>query len=216
MEDRDYKRLRDMMVDYQLIPRGIKDERVLNAMRKVPRHLFMPEAIRYGAYDDMALPIGEGQTISQPYMVAIMTELLELKGDEKVLEIGTGSGYQAAILSELAKEVYTIERIEALADRARKHLEDLGYNNVYVIAGDGSLGFEEKAPFDRIIITAAAPDIPEPLIKQLSEGGIIAAPVGDRFSQTLIKAKKEKGAVSKEYHTPCVFVPLVGEYGWKG
>lgn len=204
------------MVDYQLIPRGIKDERVLAAMRKVPRHLFVPEFIRHSAYDDMALPIGDDQTISQPYMVAIMTEFLELKGDEKVLEVGTGSGYQAAILAELSKEVYSIERIPSLADEARRRLTELGYENVYVIVGDGTKGLAEKAPFDRIIITAAAPKIPEPLINQLKDGGIIIAPVGERFSQILIKGKKEKEIIIEEYHTPCVFVPLVGEYGWKG
>ncbi|BCB97328.1 protein-L-isoaspartate O-methyltransferase [Dissulfurispira thermophila] len=212
----EYKRLRDMMVDYQLIPRGIKDERVLAAMRKVPRHLFVPDFVRHSAYDDMALPIGDDQTISQPYMVAVMTELLELKGDEKILEIGTGSGYQAAILAELSREVYTIERIFTLAEEARKRLTTLGYENVCVIVGDGTKGFEEKSPFDRIIITAATPKIPEPLINQLKEGGIIVAPVGERFSQVLIKCKKEKGMLIEEYHTPCVFVPLIGEYGWKG
>lgn len=205
-----------MMVDYQLIARGIKNERVLAAMRKVPRHLFVPEFIRHSAYDDMALPIGDDQTISQPYMVAIMTEFLELKGDEKVLEVGTGSGYQAAILAELSKEVYSIERIPSLADEARRRLTELGYENVYVIVGDGTKGLAEKAPFDRIIITAAAPKIPEPLINQLKDGGIIIAPVGERFSQILIKGKKEKEIIIEEHHTPCVFVPLVGEYGWKG
>jgi protein-L-isoaspartate(D-aspartate) O-methyltransferase len=212
----DFKRLRDLMVETQLIPRGIKDRRVLDAMRKVPRHLFVPEFIRHSAYDDIALPIGDDQTISQPYMVAVMTELLELKGFEKVLEVGTGSGYQAAILAELAGEVYTIERFSALADMARKRLTNIGYKNVYVMVGDGTKGLEEKAPFDRIIVTAAAPDIPDPLINQLIEGGIIVAPVGERFSQILIKGKKDKGVLVREYHTPCVFVPLVGEYGWKG
>src|SRR5271169_174947 len=154
----DYKRLRDLMVDTQLVPRGIKDEKVLAIMRKVPRHLFVPEPWS-NAYDDMALPIGEGQTISQPYMVAVMTELLELKGGEKVLEIGTGSGYQAALLAELAREVFTIERIGPLADRARECLAGLGYINVIVLTGDGSKGKEEKAPFDRIIVTAAAPQL---------------------------------------------------------
>lgn len=203
------------MVDYQLISRGIKDERVLAAMRKVPRHLFVPEHIRHSAYEDMALPIGENQTISQPYMVAIMTELLELQGNEKVLEVGTGSGYQAAILAELAKEVYTIERFSSLAEEARKRLIELGYTNVHVIVGDGTKGLEEKAPFDRIIVTAAAPKIPEPLINQLNENGIIVTPVGERFSQILVKGKKERGKLIEEYHTPCVFVPLVGEHGWK-
>lgn len=216
METADYKRIRDLMVETQLIPRGIKDERVLNAMRNVPRHLFVPEYIRHSAYDDMALPIGEDQTISQPYMVAVMTELLELKGDEKVLEIGTGSGYQAAVLAELVKEVYTIERISELADKAQKKLAEIGYDNVHVMVSDGTKGLEDAAPFDRIIITAAAPKIPEPLINQLKEGGIIVAPVGERFSQMLIKGRKEKGVFVEEYHTPCVFVPLVGEYGWKG
>jgi protein-L-isoaspartate(D-aspartate) O-methyltransferase len=212
----DFKQLRDMMVDHQLIPRGIKDERVLAAMRKVPRHLFVPDFIRRSAYDDMALPIGDDQTISQPYMVAVMTELLELKGDERVLEIGTGSGYQAAVLGELAREVYTIERVASLAEAARNRIIDLGYQNVYVIVGDGTKGLEDKAPFDRIIVTAAAPKIPDPLINQLKDGGIIVAPVGERFSQILIKGKKDKGMLIEEHHTPCVFVPLVGEYGWKG
>lgn len=203
------------MVDYQLIPRGIKDERVIAAMRKVPRHLFVPDFVRHSAYDDMALPIGDDQTISQPYMVAVMTELLELKGDEKVLEVGTGSGYQAAILAELSRKVYTIERISTLAEEARKRLTTLGYENVNVIVGDGTKGLEEESPFDRIIVTAATPKIPDPLINQLKEGGIIVAPVGERFSQVLIKGKKEKGTLIEEYHTPCVFVPLIGEYGWK-
>jgi len=211
----DYAKLREMMVITQLVPRGIKDSRVLDAMRKVPRHLFMPEAIRESAYEDNALPIGEGQTISQPYMVAVMTELLELNGDEKVLEIGTGSGYQAALLAELAREVYTIERIGPLADRARECLAGLGYSNVIVLTGDGSKGMEEKAPFDRIIVTAAAPQLPEIMLKQLKEGGIIVAPVGERFSQIVIKGRKEKGALVEEFQVPCVFVPLIGEYGWK-
>lgn len=211
----DYKKLREMMVDYQLISRGIKDERVIAAMRKVPRHLFVPEFIRHSAYDDMALPIGDDQTISQPYMVAVMTELLELNGDEKVLEIGTGSGYQAAILGELAMEVYTIERLPTLAQEAGKRLADLGYNNVHVIVGDGTKGLEDESPFDRIIVTAATPKIPEPLVNQLKDNGIIVAPVGERFSQILIRGKKEKGILIEQYHTPCVFVPLVGEYGWK-
>lgn len=210
----EFKKIRDLMVETQLIPRGIKDERVLSAMRKVPRHLFIDEAMQYRAYDDMALPIGEGQTISQPYMVAVMTELLELKGDEKVLEIGTGSGYQAVILSELSKEVYTIERVEILARRAKERLHSLGYENIYVKVADGTLGWPEESPFNRIIITAASPKIPDPLIEQLSDGGVVIAPVGDRFSQQLLKCKKFRNKLSEEYHTPCVFVPLIGEYGW--
>lgn len=211
---KDYKDLRELMVNTQLIPRGIKDERVLSAMKKVPRHLFVPEHLQHRAYDDMALSIGEGQTISQPYMVAIMTELLELTGKEKVLEIGTGSGYQAAILAELAKEVYSVERIEILAKRAREKFAALGYKNIYIRVANGTLGWEEMSPFDRIIITAGCPEIPEPLFRQLNEDGIIVAPVGDRFSQQLIKIKKSSGKILKQYHTPCVFVPLIGKYGW--
>jgi protein-L-isoaspartate(D-aspartate) O-methyltransferase len=211
----DFKELRDFMVKTQLIPRGIKDARVLNAMKKVPRHLFIDESIQYMAYDDMALLIGEGQTISQPYMVAVMTELLELKGNEKVLEIGTGSGYQAAILAELAKDVYTVERVALLANRTEERFHSLGYNNIHIKVGDGTLGWSEEAPFDRIIITAGTPRIPNPLIEQLAEGGIIIAPVGDRFSQQLLKVRKSKGKLLEDYHTPCVFVPLIGEHGWK-
>lgn len=211
----DFKKLRALMVETQLVPRGIKDRRVLDVMMSVPRHLFVDEPLWHRAYDDAALPFAEGQTISQPYMVAVMTELLELKGDEKVLEIGTGSGYQAAILAELAKEVYTIERFGSLSERARKTLASLGYENIHIITGNGTLGMPQAAPFNRILITAAAPRVPEPLIEQLSEGGIIVAPVGDTLSQQLIKTVKKNQQVSTEYHTPCVFVPLIGEYGWK-
>jgi protein-L-isoaspartate(D-aspartate) O-methyltransferase len=212
----DFKELREFMVKTQLIPRGISDERVLNAMKKVPRHFFVDVYIQYKAYDDMALSIGEGQTISQPYMVAIMTQLLELKGNEKVLEVGTGSGYQAAILAELSKEVYTVERVAVLVKKAEDRFQSLGYKNIHVKIGNGTLGWPEEAPFDRIIITAGTPKIPAPLIEQLSEEGIIIAPVGDRFSQQLLKVRKSKGKLLENYHTPCVFVPLIGEYGWKG
>ncbi|MGB9715392.1 MAG: protein-L-isoaspartate(D-aspartate) O-methyltransferase [Thermodesulfovibrionales bacterium] len=211
-----FDELREFMVNTQLIPRGIRDERVLKAMKKVPRHLFVDEEIQYKAYDDMALPIGEGQTISQPYMVAIMTELLELKGNEKVLEVGTGSGYQAAILAELSREIYTVDRIPALVEKAKERFRLLNYKNIHTKVGDGTLGWAEEAPFDRIIITAATPQIPDPLIEQLSEEGIIVAPVGDRLSQQLIKLKRSKGRILKERHTPCVFVPLIGKYGWNG
>jgi protein-L-isoaspartate(D-aspartate) O-methyltransferase len=210
----DDQRLRQFMVETQLIPRGIKDSRVLEAMKKVPRHLFVPETFKESAYADMALPAGEGQTISQPYMVAVMTELLELSADETVLEIGTGSGYQAAILAELAKEVYTVERIPELAAQAEKRLLNLGYKNIHVIVADGTKGLGDYGSFDRIIVTAAAPQIPQPLIDCLKEGGIIVAPVGDRFSQILVKGKKHKNILAEQYHTPCVFVPLIGEYGW--
>lgn len=211
----DFDALRDSMVRTQLIPRGIRDERVLAAMRKVPRHMFVPEAIQPRAYDDAALSIGEGQTISQPYMVAIMTELLELEGKEKVLEIGTGSGYQAAILAELSREVYTVERIAVLGARAEERLHAMGYRNVHVKIDDGTAGWLEQSPFDRIIITAGAPKVPEPLVEQLAEGGILLAPVGDRYSQQLVKAIKREGAAAEEYHTMCVFVPLIGRHGWK-
>lgn len=211
-----FEELRDFMIKTQLIPRGIKDERVLKAMRKVPRHLFVDESVQYKAYEDMALEIGEGQTISQPYMVAVMTELLELKGNEKVLEVGTGSGYQAVVLAELSREVYTVERVGILSDKAEEKFRSLGYQNIYVKVGDGTLGWPEKAPFDRIIITAGTPRIPDPLIHQLSQGGIIVAPVGERFSQQLLKVKRSAGKLFEEYHTPCVFVPLIGEFGWKG
>jgi protein-L-isoaspartate(D-aspartate) O-methyltransferase len=203
------------MIETQLIPRGIKDQRVLDAMRRLPRHLFAGEANLYNAYDDMALSIGEGQTISQPYMVAIMTELLELKGSEKVLEIGTGSGYQGAILAELANEVYSIERIAVLADRAVSTFRSLSYKNIHVRTGDGTLGWPEEAPFDRIIITAAAPKIPDPLLDQLGINGILIIPLGSRFSQTLLKIRKTEKGLIEEHHTPCVFVPLIGEHGWK-
>lgn len=211
----EHRGLREFMVKTQLVSRGIKDALVLKAMETVPRHLFIDPSISYRAYDDMALPIGEGQTISQPYMVAIMTELLELKGNEKVLEIGTGSGYQAAILAEIAREVYTIERVAVLVERALVTFHSLGYTNIHVKAGNGTLGWPEEAPFDRIMITAATPKVPDPLMEQLSEEGILVAPVGERFSQQLIKVRKSQGNLSEEYNTPCIFVPLIGKYGWK-
>ena len=211
----EFRELRDLMVKTQLVPRGIKDERMLAAMKKVPRHLFVDEAMQHRAYDDSALPIGEGQTISQPYMVAVMTELLALHGTEKVLEIGTGSGYQAAVLAELVKEVYTVERITVLAKRAEGRYRELGYDNIHVKVADGTLGWPEASPFDRIIITAGTPKVPEPLLQQLADQGMLIAPVGDRFSQQIIKVRKIGEKVVEEYHTPCVFVPLIGEYGWK-
>jgi protein-L-isoaspartate(D-aspartate) O-methyltransferase len=210
----DYKDLRALMVKTQLIPRGIRDKRVLDAMERVPRHLFVDSATIANAYTDMALPIGEGQTISQPYIVAVMTELLELNGTEKVLEIGTGSGYQAAVLAELSQDVFTIERIASLAEKAKKRFQDLSYVNIHSKADDGTLGWPEEAPFDRIIITAGAPEIPEPLIEQLAEGGIMVVPVGGRSSQQLLKSRKSGGNLIQEHHTPCVFVPLIGQYAW--
>ena len=214
MVDKD-KRLREWMVDTQIVERGIRDKRVIEVMKKIPRHIFVPENIMDDAYDDRALPIGYGQTISQPYIVALMTELLELKGDEKVLEIGTGSGYQAAVLAELAKEVHTVERVEPLAKEAMKKFEKLNIKNIKVYVRDGTEGIPEEAPFDRIIITAAAPDLPEPLIKQLKEGGIIVAPVGERYSQHMLKAIKKGEELERHYLIPVAFVPLIGKYGWK-
>ncbi|MCX5725897.1 MAG: protein-L-isoaspartate(D-aspartate) O-methyltransferase [Candidatus Saganbacteria bacterium] len=210
-----FGKLRDEMVEAQLIARGISDMRVLEAMRKVERHSFVPENIRDSAYDDCALPIGNGQTISQPYMVAAMTECLRLKGGEKVLEVGTGSGYQAAILSLLSVKVFTVERLGPLADRASKILADLGYNNVDVIVGDGTAGFTHEAPYDAIIVTAGCPSIPKPLVNQLSDGGRLVIPVGDQFRQILTIVIKGKNTIETEESISCVFVPLIGKYGWK-
>jgi protein-L-isoaspartate(D-aspartate) O-methyltransferase len=211
----DFRQLRELMVRTQLVARGIRDERVLDAMRRVPRHLFVAEDVRGRAYDDAALPAGEGQTISQPYIVAIMTELLELRGREKVLEIGTGSGYQAAVLAELAGEVFTVERRGSLAGRAADNLASLGYDNVHCVVGDGTLGWAAEAPYDRILVTAGAPRVPRPLIGQLAEGGVMVAPVGDFLSQQLLKLRKRGGQVETERHIPCVFVLLVGAEGWQ-
>jgi len=210
-----YERLRHQMVEEQLRARGIKDERVLAVMDRVPRHLFVDEQLQAMAYDDSALAIGEGQTISQPYMVAVMTELLELKGDEKVLEIGTGSGYQAAILSMLASEVFTLERIKVLAEKARIHLQAQNCTNVHVIVSDGTAGLPEHSPYDGIVVTAAAPHIPQKYIEQLKVGGRLVIPVGSRFSQILYKIKKTPEGMSSSESTPCVFVPLIGKNGWE-
>ena len=212
---RDYQKERLIMVDEQLRRRGISDRRVLEAMAKIPRHLFVPEDYQSSAYEDRPLPIGEGQTISQPYMVAIMTQSLELKGQEKVLEVGTGSGYQAAILAELARSVYTVERIPSLTQSARKVLDDLGYENILFRTGDGSKGWPEEAPFGGIIVTAGAPDIPQTFKDQLTEGGILVIPTGPRYTQTLFKLTREGDQFVEEDVTGCVFVPLVGDHGWK-
>jgi protein-L-isoaspartate(D-aspartate) O-methyltransferase len=203
------------MVESQLVRRGIKDKRVLDAMRKVPRHLFIPEDMRDLAYCDGPLPIGHGQTISQPYIVALMTELLELTGQETVLELGTGSGYQAAILSCLVPQVYSIERHAALAQQAEKVLSELGYDNVVISVGDGTLGWPEHSPYEAIIATAAAPDIPQPLTDQLADGGRLVAPVGSRWSQVLVKVKRQGETLAREHLTAVAFVPLVGKYGWQ-
>ena len=203
------------MVEDQLIKRGIKDEKVLEAMRRVPRHLFIPPAMQHRAYVNGALPIDCNQTISQPYMVALMTESLRLKGGEKVLEIGTGSGYQAAVLSELGAKVFSIERQVQLATQARRTLERSGCQNVAVIAGDGTLGWPEYAPYDRIIVTAGSPSIPESLVGQLTDGGILVVPVGGKNHQTLkIITRKGDKATSSD-SVGCIFVPLIGIHGWK-
>jgi protein-L-isoaspartate(D-aspartate) O-methyltransferase len=207
---------RKRMVETQLIGRGIRDRRVIEAMLKIPRHLFVEEAMAAQAYNDNPLPIGERQTISQPYMVALMTELLQLKGKERVLEIGTGSGYQAAVLAVLADRVYTMERIRPLAMRARKVLDGLGLLNVNIKVDDGTCGWVEESPFDAIIVTAGAPEIPENLVEQLAPGGCLVLPVGDQFSQTLLRVRKdEDGAVSVEQSIGCRFVKLIGKHGWE-
>lgn len=203
------------MVDRQLRSRGIKDERVLAAMVKVPRHRFISDAHGESAYGDHPVPIGAGQTISQPYMVAIMTQCLALKGDEKVLEIGTGSGYQAAVLAECAREVWSVERIPSLADAARAALDELGYSNVHVVIGDGTLGWPEQAPYDAILVTAGAPRIAPSWVEQVAPGGRIAVPIGDRFAQTLVSCIKYGDRIEQHDICSCVFVPLIGEQGWE-
>ena len=203
------------MVETQIAGRGVKDTRVLAAMRRIPRHEFLPEAIRGVAYADQALPIGEGQTMSQPYMVALMTELLELKGPERVLEIGTGSGYQAAVLAELCEKVYTVERVKMLAAQARTVLDRLGYKNVAIKVYDGTYGWKEMAPFDAIIVTAGSPDVPSALVDQLKDNGRLVIPVGERHSQQLVRMIKTPHGIVTEKSIPCIFVPLIGAYGWK-
>lgn len=212
----DYKRDRERMVLTQLEARGIKDLRVLAAMRKVPRHYFVGEALQDQAYGDFPLPIGREQTISQPYMVAEMTQLLELTPDDQVLEIGTGSGYQTAILAELAHKVYTIERIRELLIEAKKRLDRLKYLNVVTKCSDGTNGWPEKGPFDGIIVTAGAPHVPEPLKEQLAIGGRLVIPVGDIYSQVLMKIIRKKDRFIEIAMGGCRFVKLIGNHGWGG
>jgi protein-L-isoaspartate(D-aspartate) O-methyltransferase len=211
----DFEKERSRMVEEQIAYRGVRDPRVLAVMGRVPRHEFMPEALRTQAYGDHAMPIGEGQTISQPYMVALMTELLALTGNERVLEIGTGSGYQAAILAELCQKVFTVERVKTLADKARATLDRLGYTNVAMKVFDGTYGWKEMAPFDAIIVTAAAPKVPDALLEQLKEGGRLVIPVGERYSQVLLRVAKSASGVTTTTSVPCMFVPLIGNHGWK-
>ena len=207
--------LRRLMVERQIRARGVTDQKVLDAMLKVPRHLFVPEKDRKDAYADYPLPIGYGQTISQPFMVAVMTASLGLKGGEKVLEIGTGSGYQAAVLAEIAGHVITIERLDRLSREAAKRLADLGYDNVTVITGDGTVGWPEHAPYDGIVVTAGAPGVPPPLLEQLDVGGRLVIPVGDRFTQVLeVHRRRGEKEYAVERNTACRFVDLIGRYGW--
>jgi protein-L-isoaspartate(D-aspartate) O-methyltransferase len=210
-----YREARQVMVETQIKRRGVLDPRVLAAMAKVPRHRFIPPHLREQAYSDYPLPIGEEQTISQPYIVALMTEALELAGPEKVLELGTGSGYQAAILAELAAQVFTIERIPTLARAAEQVLASLGYANVHVIVADGTLGWVGEAPFDAILVTAGAPQVPPPLVDQLALGGRLVIPVGDRYTQTLTRVRRTPEGLKHEYLGGCRFVKLIGRHGWE-
>lgn len=209
-----FEEARQEMVERQLAQRGITDERVLQAMGEVPRHRFVPEDLWDMAYRDTPLPIGHDQTISQPYIVAYMTQMLHLTPDDRVLEVGTGSGYQAAVLSLLSKRVYTIERVGELARHAEQVLQELGYNNLLVRVGDGGYGWPEAAPFDAIIVTAAAPEVPLPLIAQLNEGAPLIAPIGPAGYQELVRLYRRGDQTQVEHLVPVAFVPLVGEHGW--
>jgi len=203
------------MVETQLRARGLRDERVLDAMASIPRERFLPPGARHMAYDDRAVPLGEGQTVSQPYMVAAMTEALEPGPDDRVLEIGTGSGYQTAVLATLVRAVYSVERFQALADDARARLASLGLDNVRIRVGDGTLGWSEEAPFDAVLVTAGAPSVPGTLLDQLSdEGGRMVVPVGDQGMQTLLRVRRTGYELTRERLMECRFVPLVGAEGW--
>lgn len=212
-DSRKEERLR--MVRDQVEARGVEDRRVLDAMREIPRHLFIPDELGAAAYHDRPLPIGSGQTISQPYIVGLMTSLLELKQNDKVLEIGAGSGYQAAILSKLARSVITVERLPEIASKAKSMMQRLGISNVNVVVGDGTLGYAPDAPYDGIIITAASPDIPPPLVDQLADTGRLVAPVGPRDLQQLVRIRKQGDRISHETFGGVVFVPLLGCHGWQ-
>lgn len=202
------------MVEFDLRRRGIKDERLLAAFGKTDRKFFVPQIDRDKAYEDRPLQLTHGQTVSQPYMVALMLQDLKLQGSEKVLEIGTGSGYQTALLAELAKEIWTVERIEYLATTAEDRLLDLGYKNIRYRLGDGSLGWADGAPYDRIVVSAACPDVPDALVEQLGEGGILAVPVGDPNGQILVVGVKQGGVFEKRRTIDCMFVPLIGAQGF--
>jgi protein-L-isoaspartate(D-aspartate) O-methyltransferase len=212
---KDFAKARERMVHEQLIPRGIRDPRVLKAMGKVPRHFFMDEALWSKAYEDYPLPIGEKQTISQPYIVALMTEALGVLSHHRILELGTGSGYQTAILGELCYKVYSIERFPSLLVQARKALEKLNVLKVVTRVGDGTYGWPDEAPFDGIIITAGAPSVPEPILDQLIPGGRLVIPVGDRISQSLKRITRTESGIKEEDLGGVRFVSLVGNHGWK-
>lgn len=209
----DFEAMRNRMVDEQLVARGISDKKVLDAFRKVPRHEFTPEEHWENAYADYPLPIGDGQTISQPYMVALMTESLALNNNGRVLEVGTGSGYQMAILAHIAKEVYSVERFTSLAESSKEALDKLGYKNCMIKVGDGSLGWEDHAPYDGIVVTAGAPGIPESLVGQLKDGARLVIPLG-RGIQVLTVVEKRGGSVKISELCGCTFVPLIGKEGW--
>ncbi len=213
-ENKSYESLRKWMVKSQIQFRGITNPKIIKTMLEVPRHLFVPEKYKSQAYEDTPLPIGYGQTISQPYIVALMTELLEPQPQDVVLEIGTGSGYQAVILSKLVKEVHTIERIKELAEFAKQNIKKLNVNNVYIYVKDGTEGLKQKAPFDKIIVTASAPDIPQPLIEQLKEGGKMVIPIGTTHFQTLKLVEKINNKIKISNKGGCIFVKLIGKYGW--
>jgi protein-L-isoaspartate(D-aspartate) O-methyltransferase len=206
---------RKAMVEYQIAARGISDPRILAAMEEIPRHLFIPPPYDRAAYDDNPVPIGNGQTISQPYIVAVMTALLTPKATDNMLEIGSGSGYQAAVLSRLVRKLTTIERIKTVADLAKRNLKTIGIDNVVVIDGDGTLGYPDNAPYNGIIITAATPDVPGPLIEQLADGGTLVAPVGGRDLQDLITIHKQGQSFTRMSHGGVRFVPLIGRHGWE-
>jgi len=210
-----YTQARERMVQDQLAARGITDARVLAVMGRVPRHAFVEDYLRDQAYEDYPLPIGENQTISQPYMIAIMAQVLQIEQTERILEIGTGSGYFSAILAELGAMVYSVERLESLASHARATLQTLGYRNVFIDVGDGSLGWPDHAPFDAVVVGSAAPCLPRPLLSQLMPGGRLVLPMGEEELQTLVRVSTEPSGLREEYFGECRFVKLRGQYGWE-
>ena len=211
----DYAWARERMVQEQIIARGIADARVIAALRKISRHLFVDAGLVNRAYDDSALPIGDKQTLSQPYMAARMSEALRLGGDEKILEIGTGSGYQTALLAEIGFNVFSVEKLRALSRKARQLLDRLGYQNIALHVGDGTIGWSEHAPYDAIIVTAGAPSPPKPLLEQLAIGGRLVIPVGDEQEQTLVRVSRTRFSYKEERLGECKFVKLLGKFGWR-